>query len=83
MGLHSCAFSLACAWCDVRTRKSAAASPEIGSNGGIDNAHYVHIYYRGEHGAARRFAQEMLASGTAAAVLFAPSHVLLSYQNAK
>ena len=39
----------------------------------------VHIYYRGEHGAARRFAQEMLASGTAAAVLFAPSHVLLSY----
>lgn len=28
----------------------------------------VHIYYRGEHGAARRFAQEMLASGTAAAI---------------
>lgn len=43
----------------------------------------VHIYYRGEHGAARRFAQEMLASGTAAAVLFTPSHVLLSYRNAK
>lgn len=43
----------------------------------------VHIYYRGEHGAARRFAQEMLASSTAAAVLFAPSYVLLSYRNAK
>lgn len=83
MGLHSCAFSLACAWCDVRTRKSAAASPEIGSNGGIDNAHYgTHLLSWGT-GAARRFAQEMLASGTAAAVLFAPSHVLLSYRNAK
>ena len=28
----------------------------------------VNIYYTGEHGAARRFAEEMMASGTVAAI---------------
>ena len=28
----------------------------------------VHIYYTGENGAARRFAEEMMASGTVAAI---------------
>ena len=28
----------------------------------------VNIYYAGEHGAARRFAEEMMASGTVAAI---------------
>ena len=28
----------------------------------------VHIYYRGENGAAKRFAEEMMSSGTVAAI---------------
>ena len=39
----------------------------------------VHIYYHGEHGAARRFAQEMLASGTVAAIRQTPGNLEYTY----
>lgn len=39
----------------------------------------VHIYYHGEHGAARRFAQEMLASGTVAAIRQTPGNLEYAY----
>ncbi len=34
----------------------------------------VHLFYRGEHGAARAFAQEMEDSGTAAAIRASESY---------